>query len=135
MTYTNAQFRSILNGHGFTYVSEPDSNFPISNNEKPLVDQLTVDAIKDFQAYFKLKVDGIAGAITMAKAEQAMHILQDNLNLVIKAKIPANQPFYGPKTVAAVKEFERRHGYHVNGVASLAMRQQLNDMARLVLAK
>ena len=135
MTYTNAQFRSVLNGHGFAYAPEPDSNFPISSNNSPLVDKITVDAIKDFQAYFKLKVDGIAGPITMAKAEQAMRILQDNLNTVIKANIPANQPFYGPKTVAAVKEFERRHGYYVDGVASLAMRQKLNEMARLALTK
>ncbi len=130
MNYTNAQLRSILNGHGFGYTPEPDQNFPISSYEGPLTDKVTVDAIKAFQTYFQLEVDGIAGPITMAKAEQAMRILQYNLNLVIKAGLPTNQPFYGPKTVAAVKEFERRYGYQVDGVANLSVRQRLNDLAR-----
>lgn len=134
MTYTNAQLRSILNGYGFGSAPEPDPIFPISSYEGPLTDKVTVDAIKAFQAYFKLKVDGIAGPITMAKAEQAMRILQDNLNRVIRANIPPNQPFYGPRTVAAVKEFERRYGYNVDGVANLVVRQRLNDLARAGVA-
>lgn len=134
MNYTNAQFRSILNGHGFAYAPEPDSNFPISSYEGPLTDKVTVEAIKEFQAYFKLKVDGIAGPLTMAKTEQAMRILQDNLNRVIKANLPTNQPFYGPRTVAAVKEFERRHRFTVDGVANLAVRQRLNELARASVA-
>lgn len=134
MTYSNAQLRSILYGHGFGYTPEPDPYFPISSFEGPLTDQLTVDAIKAFQTYFQLKVDGIAGPITMAKAEQAMRVLQANLNLVVKANLPANQPFYGPKTVAAVKEFERRYGYPVDGVANLTVRKHLNDLARPIAA-
>jgi peptidoglycan hydrolase-like protein with peptidoglycan-binding domain len=134
MTYTNAQFRSILNGHGFGYAPEPDRNFPISTYEGPLTDKVTVDAIKAFQTYFQLRVDGIAGPVTMAKAEQAMRVLQANLNRVIKANLPADQPFYGPKTVAAVKEFERRYGYPVDGVANLSVRQRLNNLARQMAA-
>ncbi len=134
MNYTNAQFRSILYGHGFGYSPEPNPNFPISSFEGPLTDKVTVDAIKAFQTYFHLEVDGIAGPITKAKAEQAMRVLQYNLNLVIKANLPANQPFYGPKTVAAVKEFERRYGYVVDGVANLSVRQRLNDLARQMAA-
>lgn len=134
MNYTNAQFRSILYGHGFGYSPEPNSNFPISSNEAPLTDKVTVDAIKEFQAYFRLQVDGIAGPITKEKAAQAMRVLQYNLNLVVKANLPANQPFYGPKTVAAVKEFERRYGYAVDGVANLSVRQRLNDLARQMAA-
>lgn len=134
MNYTNAEFRSILYGHGFGYAPEPDPNFPISSKNRPLTDKITVDAIKEFQKYFQLKVDGIAGPKTMAKAEQAMRILQDNLNRVIKAGLPQNQPFYGPKTTAAVKEFERRYGYVVDGVANLEVRRHLNDLARQTAA-
>lgn len=130
MSYTNAQFRSILNGHGFGYSPEPDPNFPISSYEGPLTDKVTVDAIKAFQTYYKLRVDGIAGPITLAKAEQAMRVLQDNLNRVMKTNLPTNQPFYGPRTVAAVKAFERRYGYNVDGIANLVVRQRLNDIAR-----
>lgn len=134
MIYTNAQFRSILNGHGFSTSPANDPNFPISSYEGPLTDKVTVEAVKAFQTYFKLKVDGIAGPITMAKAEQAMRILQDNLNRVIRANIPQNQPFYGPRTVAAVREFERRYAYNVDGVANLVVRQRLNDLARVSVA-
>lgn len=128
MNYTNAQFRSILNGHGFGYSSDP--NFPISSYNGALTDKVTVDAIKAFQTYYKLRVDGIAGPITMAKAEQAMRVLQDNLNRVVDVNLPKDQPFYGPRTVAAVKEFERRYGYNVDGVANLVVRQRLNELAQ-----
>jgi murein L,D-transpeptidase YcbB/YkuD len=134
MPYTNAQLRSILNGHGFGYSPEPDPNFPISSYDGPLIDRVTVDAIKAFQTYYKLRVDGIAGPITMAKAEQAMRVLQDNLNRVINANLPPSQPFYGPRTVAAVKEFERRYGYNVDGIANLVVRQRLNDLVRITAA-
>lgn len=129
MAYTNAQFRSILNGHTFGYF--PDPNFPISNNGAPLTDRVTVDAIKAFQTYYKLTVDGIVGPITMAKAEQAMRVLQNNLNRVVSANLPTNQPFYGPRTVEAVRAFERRYAYSVDGIADLGVRQRLNDLARL----
>jgi peptidoglycan hydrolase-like protein with peptidoglycan-binding domain len=134
MDYTNAQLRSILNGHGFGYAPEPDPSFPISSFNGPLTDKVTVDAIKAFQTYFQLQVDGIAGPITRGKAAQVMRVLQANLNLVVKANIPANQPFYGPKTVAAVKEFQRRYGYPANGVATLPVRQHLNTLARQMAA-
>jgi peptidoglycan hydrolase-like protein with peptidoglycan-binding domain len=134
MNYTNAQFRSILNGHGFDGTSAADPYFPISSNEASLTDKATVEAIKAFQTYFQLQVDGIAGPLTMSKAEQAMRVLQYNLNVVVKANLPANQPFYGPKTVAAVKEFERRYGYPVDGVANLSVRKRLNDLARQLAA-
>lgn len=129
MAYTNAQFRSILNGH--TFSNFPDPSFPISNNGAPLTDRATVNAVKAFQTYYKLTVDGIVGSITMAKAEQAMRVLQANLNRAVNASLPPNQPFYGPRTVEAVKEFERRYGYNVDGIANLVVRQRLNDLARL----
>lgn len=130
MTYTNAEFRSILNGFGFLYPPEGELSTPISDDNSPLDDRMTIDAIQDFQTYFHLSVDGIAGPITLAKAEQAMRILQDELNQVIDANLPQNQPFYGPKTVAAVELFQRRNGFFADGVASLPVRQKLYTLSR-----
>lgn len=131
MKYTNAQFRSILQGFGFLYAPEGELTSPISSDNSPFVDRMTLDATKEFQAYYKLKVDGIAGPITMAKAEQAMRILQDHLNRVMNANLPMNQPFYGPRTTAAVANFQRRYGFsRVNGFASLPVRQRLYDLVR-----
>lgn len=131
MQYNNAQFRSILQGFGFLYPPEGELTSPISDSNHPLVDRVTIEAIEDFQAYYKLKVDGIAGPITLAKAEQAMRILQDHLNRIVNANLPANQPFYGPRTTAAVANFQRRYGFSpANGFATLPVRQRLYDLVR-----
>jgi peptidoglycan hydrolase-like protein with peptidoglycan-binding domain len=131
MQYNNAQFRSILQGFGFLYPPEGELTSPISDSNSPLVDWVTIDAIKEFQAYYKLTVDGLAGPVTLAKAEQAMRILQDHLNRVINANLPANQPFYGPKTVAAVITFQQRYGFSpAKGFATLPVRQRLYDLVR-----
>jgi peptidoglycan hydrolase-like protein with peptidoglycan-binding domain len=131
MPYTNAQFRSILQGFGFLYPPEGELTSPISDSNSPLVDWVTIDAIKEFQAYYKLNVDGIAGPVTMAKAEQAMRILQDELNQVIQANLPANQPLYGPRTTAAVAAIQQRYDFSpANGFATLPVRQRLYDLVR-----
>jgi len=131
MQYTNAQFRSILQGFGFLYPPEGELTSPISQSNSPLVDRVTIDAIEEFQAYYQLKVDGIAGPITMAKAEQAMRILQDHLNRIVRANLPVNQPFYGLKTTAAVTTFQQRYGFSpADGFATLLVRQRLYDLVR-----
>lgn len=131
MAYTNAQFRSILNGLGFGYVPEGELTDPISTNNNPLIDRVTRDAIEDFQKYFNLQVDGIAGSKTMAMAEREMRVIQFELNQVIGANLPKDQPFYGPRTTAAVKEFQRRYGFVVDGFARLPVRQKLLAMSKL----
>jgi peptidoglycan hydrolase-like protein with peptidoglycan-binding domain len=131
MQYNNAQVRSILQGFGFLYPLEGELTSPISQDNSSLVDRVTLDGIEDFQAYYKLNVDGIVGPITMAKLEQAMRILQDHLNRIINANLPADQPFYGPRTIAAVTTFQRQYGLSpVNGFATLPVRQKLYDLVR-----
>lgn len=126
MTYTNAQFRSILNGLGHrTKVWSEAGDFPLSYDDSPLTDARTQEAIQKFQQEYKLDVDGIAGPKTMAMAEKEMRILQGELNQVVKAGLPSNQPFYGPLTVAAVKHFQSQIRLQPDGIASYQVRKKL----------
>lgn len=130
MNYTNAQFRSILNGLGNRQrISADNYNFPLTVDNSPLKDDRTLDAIKNFQRQYKdqLKVDGIAGPKTMDLAEAMMRILQYELNIVLKAGIPASEPFYGPKTVAAVKEFQALNNLPQDGIACHRVRVKLHS--------
>lgn len=131
MNYTNAQLRNILNGLGHrTKVSGDGSNFPLTNDDSPLTDAHTQEAIKKFQQEYQLVVDGIAGPKTMAMAERVIRILQDELNRVVKAGLPSNQPFYGPLTVAAVKRFQSQIHLPQDGVASYPVRVKLYELVQ-----
>lgn len=57
MLYTNAQFRSILNGLGFRSPGINELNFPVSDDDSLLTDDPTVQAIGQFQGYFNIGVD------------------------------------------------------------------------------
>jgi murein L,D-transpeptidase YcbB/YkuD len=59
-----------------------------------------------------------------------MRILQHQLNIVVDAGLPLEQPFYGPKTVASVKKFQAALGLTQNGVATQALREELNKIAQ-----
>ena len=129
MNYTNAEFRSILNGFGYKPKTQADgSNFPVSNDNSVLTDPLTLQAIKKFQSEYKLVVDGIVGPKTMNKAEEVMKILQNELNSCVKANLPANQPFYGPMTTTAVKNFQRKVQRVPNGIADYDLRVRLYNL-------
>jgi peptidoglycan hydrolase-like protein with peptidoglycan-binding domain len=75
MIYTNAQFRSILNGLGYREELPSDRYYPLSYDESPMTDEITVEAIMAFQAYFNLEVDGIVGPETMHMASVEMETL------------------------------------------------------------
>jgi hypothetical protein len=127
--YTSAQIRSILNGWGHrTKTAADGSNFPISDDNSPLTDALTVEAIKKFQREYGLKVDGIVGPITKNKAAEVVSGLQLELNKCVNGAIPENQPFYGPVTVAAVKKLEAKLKLAQDGVASNSLRVKLYDL-------
>lgn len=83
-------------------------------------------AIESFQQEYQLKVDGIAGPKTMAKAEQVIRILHNELNTTVNAGLPNNQPFYGAQTVEAVKKFQSK--YLQDGIASNPVRLELKDV-------
>jgi peptidoglycan hydrolase-like protein with peptidoglycan-binding domain len=136
MNYTNAQFRSILNGLGYREELPSDRDYPISDDESPMTDDITVEAIMAFQAYFNIQVDGIAGPETLYMASVEMETLHMELNQVMGSEIPAGEPFYGPMTIAAVQSFERAKGFFaIDGVASLLVRQALYQQANANVAR
>ena len=80
-SYTNAQFRSILNGLGLRNQGRNEPNFPVSNDESTL--EIDRQAVIEFQAYFGLAADGIVGPLTEATAQQEMYVIQYELDLVM----------------------------------------------------
>ncbi|MBE9007301.1 peptidoglycan-binding protein [Fortiea sp. LEGE XX443] len=136
ITYTNAQFRSILFGLGYLAqdFAAVAKGFPVTKDNSPLTAIKTIQAVKNFQADYGLQVDGVVGPKTMAKAEEVMRILQYELNVVVKADLPKDHPFYGPKTLAGVKKFAAQYSadnnLHMAGVATLEIRKNLDRVAK-----
>jgi peptidoglycan hydrolase-like protein with peptidoglycan-binding domain len=134
--YTNAQFRSILNGLGFRKPGKSEPKFPVSSDNSPMSDNATVQAIIAFQRYFGLSPDGIVGPQTRDKAEKQMHVVHYELDLVMQPNPPLRPqpPLYGPQTSAAVRDFRRRYGFEPDGnsnndsVADLAVRRKLDEL-------
>ncbi len=134
--YTNAQFRSILNGLGFRKPGLNESKFPVSSDNSSMGDKSTVQAITDFQRYFNLAPDGIVGPLTMAKAEKQMHVIHYELDLIMQPNPPLRPqpPLYGSQTSVAVRDFRRRYGFEPDGnpnsdsVADLAVRRKLDEL-------
>jgi peptidoglycan hydrolase-like protein with peptidoglycan-binding domain len=134
-SYTNAQFRSILNGLGLRGQGPSEPNFPVSDNENNLGTDRS--AVIEFQDYFGLTTDGIVGPRTEAAAQKEMYVIQYELDMVMKPEPrirPQNAPFYGPQTVQAVADFRRSHGFEPDGnsendrVADLAVRRRLDTL-------
>ncbi len=125
LRYTPQQFRSVLRGLGY--------NIKVSN--APLTDADTKKVILEFQKGYKLKpADGVAGEKTQDLAGATIGILQGNLNLVVKPNplLPKNQ-YYGPRTEAAVKLYQKKAGLQETGIADLALRQRLDQEAKDIL--
>lgn len=125
-TYTNAEIRSILNGLGYrSKLNSRDPNFPISQDESDLTDDVTKKAIMKFQIDYDLMVDGTAGQDTIAKMQTEMTVLHDELNRILGTNIPADQPFYGLLTVGAIQQFQKNYIITVDGLASFPVREEL----------
>jgi peptidoglycan hydrolase-like protein with peptidoglycan-binding domain len=123
--YTPQQFRSVLRGLGY--------KVKVSN--QPLTDAETKKAITEFQTGYRLKpADGVAGLKTQNFAANIVRILQANLNVVIKPKAPLpRDQFYGARTEAMIKEFQKKYQLKETGIADLALRQKLDQEAKNVL--
>lgn len=119
--YTPKQFRAVLHGLGYK----------VNLSNGPLTDAETKAAIKQFQKGYKIQpADGVAGAKTEDFAANIVQILQANLNLVLKPNPPlARNQYYGPKTEAVVKQYQKKNQLQQTGIADLALRQKLDQEA------
>ena len=122
--YTPREFRSVLRGFGYD----------VTVADTPLTDQATVAAIRQFQQGYKIQADGVAGPQTQDLAANLVRILQANLNLVLKPSpaLPRTQ-YYGSLTEAAIRRYQQQANVPVTGIATLAVRQQLDQEAQRIL--
>jgi peptidoglycan hydrolase-like protein with peptidoglycan-binding domain len=122
--YTPREFRSVLRGFGYN----------LTVNDTPLTDKETIAAIRQFQQGYKIQADGIAGPQTQDLAAALVSILQANLNLVLKPSpaLPKSQ-FYGALTEAAIRRYQKQAGLPDTGIATLAIRQRIDNEATRIL--
>jgi peptidoglycan hydrolase-like protein with peptidoglycan-binding domain len=135
VSYSNAQFRSILNGLGLRSQGSNEPDFPVSNDNTDL--DIDRPAVIRFQDYFGLATDGIVGPQTETKAQQEMYVIQYELDLVMETEPrirPQNAPFYGPQTADAIASFRRFSGFEPDGnlsndrIANLSVRRKLDEL-------
>ncbi len=124
MAYSLCQFKEVLDGLGFHL--GPDG---LNGNNGKILDVHTQSAIREFQYQYKLDLTGRLDFATDDKAQKVMRNLQYSLNLVLDAKLPVNE-FYGPRTLQAVKTFQRAFGLPITGIATLTVRQRIEQEAR-----
>ncbi len=135
LSYSNAQFRSILNGLGLRNQGQNEPDFPVSDDDSNL--DADRSAVIKFQDYFGLATDGIVGPRTESKAEHEMYVIQYELDLVMEPETPIrpqNSPFYGPQTAGVIAQFRNSYGFEPDGnarndrVADLSVRRKLNEL-------
>jgi peptidoglycan hydrolase-like protein with peptidoglycan-binding domain len=128
MAYSLGQFKEVLDGLGFHL--GPDG---LNGNNGNILDVYTQSAIREFQYQYQLPLTGRLDPATNDKAEKIMRNLQYSLNLTVEAQLPINE-FYGPRTLQAVKAFQRSYGLPITGIATLTVRQRVEQEARKQLS-
>ncbi|WP_421657420.1 peptidoglycan-binding protein [Leptothermofonsia sp. ETS-13] len=124
MAYSLSQFKEVLDGLGFHL--GPDG---LNGNNGNILDVHTQSAIREFQYQYKLPITGRLDSATDDKAQKIIRNLQYSLNLTVDAQLPVNE-FYGPLTLQAVKSFQRVYGLPVTGIATLMVRQRIDQEVR-----
>jgi peptidoglycan hydrolase-like protein with peptidoglycan-binding domain len=131
MAYSNAQIRSILNGLGYrSQLQSSDPNFPLSEDDSPLADEPTIKAVMKFQVDYSLTVDGIVGQQTTSTMQVEMNSLHIELNEVVNTGISEDEPYFGPQTLAAIKQFQQQQ--QPDGIASFPLREELYSAVNTV---
>lgn len=86
---------------------------------------LTKKAYKEFQRRMGLVVDGIYGKNTNYKLIEVIKDLQGKLNS--KGYSLAVDGIVGDKTINAIKDFQRKNGLYVDGIAGINTYNKLNN--------
>ncbi|MGA7937916.1 MAG: peptidoglycan-binding protein [Kovacikia sp.] len=124
MTYSLSQFKEVLDGLGFHL--GPDG---LNGNNGNTLDVFTQSAIREFQQQYQLSLTGRLDPVTHDKAEKIMRNLQYSLNLTVNAQLSVNE-LYSFQTLQAVKAFQRAYGLPITGIATLTVRQKIEQEVR-----
>ncbi len=116
--YNETDFRAVLLGLGYDV-----------NPARPLDDVPAVRAIRDFQQRYGLSETGRADQPTQETAAIVVRNLRNNLKTVLRNNLSIF-PFYDDVTEASVRRFQAQAGLRVDGIASQAVRTQLDAAAR-----
>ena len=118
--YNEPDFRALLVGLGYEI-----------NPQKTLNDSPAVRAIRDFQQRYGLSETGRADQPTQETAAIVVKNLRNNLKTVLRTNLSIF-PFYDDATKAAVRQFQAQSGSRVDGIATQAIRAQLDAAAKRV---
>jgi peptidoglycan hydrolase-like protein with peptidoglycan-binding domain len=97
----------------------------------PLLDAYSKAAIYQFQKDQGIAATGNYGDDLRDRLEKSVRIIQNNLKIIF-ARTDADliTGYYGLKTFQLVKEFQKRQGLPITGIATPAVQKMLNDEAR-----
>jgi len=118
--YSETDFRSVLLGLGYEV-----------NPGRPLSDAPSIRAIRDFQQRYGLSETGRADQPTQETGASVVRNLRNNLKLVLRNNLSIVL-FYDNATEISVRQFQTQAGLRVDGVATQAVRAQLDAAARRV---
>ncbi len=116
--YDETDFRAVILGLG--YEIDP---------QKALNDGPAVRAIRDFQQRYGLSETGRADQSTQQMVTIVVRNLRNNLRTVLRNNLSI-LPFYDGATKAAVRQFQSQSGLRVDGIATQAVRAQLDAAAK-----
>ncbi len=118
--YDETDFRAVLLGLGYEV-----------NPDRPLTDAPAVRAVRGFQQRYGLSETGRADQPTQETAASVIRNLRNNLKLVLRNNLSI-VPFYDDATKTSVRQFQAQVGLRVDGVATHAVRSQLDAAAKRV---
>ena len=123
--YTASEFRQFLRGFGYD-ITLGDIIFDVESKK----------AIRQFQKESNLNGTGTLDQDTQNIASDLVINLHSHLNLVMKVDppLPMNQ-FFGPRTVAAIKSFQKKYYLPETGIATPEMRNKLEREAQKLLGE
>jgi peptidoglycan hydrolase-like protein with peptidoglycan-binding domain len=113
--YSPAEFRQFLRGFGY--------NITFSDI---IFDPASKQAIREFQKQNTLSVTGNITTECEDLAADLVTNLHSQLNVVLKLDppLPVNQ-FYGPRTIFAIKQLQKKYYLPETGIATIELRDKL----------
>jgi peptidoglycan hydrolase-like protein with peptidoglycan-binding domain len=121
--YEEAEFRLLLQNLG--YDIDPS---------QPLTDVPTQRAIRSFQQTYALAITGQADQLTQERAAMVVRTIRNNLKITMNRNFAVTAA-YDADTIAAVKQFQTKMGWRVDGIASPTVRKKLDAEAKRVGGK